>query len=151
MFIPECASSILPLYCSDLSSANIKTNEWVGVFYIQFKFRPCTILAQKEYFESPWCTTFQMEMESARRSTGKKNSFQYERLCTKTRFETEVRAAQEWLICPLASQRLERPVNWTRFKYHKIKTKRICVDKKVFKNTFLFTIFEKAQVVCHLL
>ena len=39
-----------------------------------------------------------MEMEFARRFTGKKNSFQYERLCTKIRVETEVGATLKWLI-----------------------------------------------------
>ena len=37
-------------------------------------------------------------MEFARRSTGKKNSFQYERLCTKIRVETEVRATLNWYV-----------------------------------------------------
>jgi len=35
----------------------------------------------------------------------KKNSFQYERVCTNTRFETEVRATRKWLIVARPSKR----------------------------------------------
>lgn len=39
-----------------------------------------------------------------RRWLCKKNTFQYERLCAKTRFETEVRATCNWLIAILMRQ-----------------------------------------------
>jgi len=47
------------------------------------------------------CTAFDVEMcliLARRFKTCKKDSFQYERLCTKTRFETDIRAARKWLF-----------------------------------------------------
>ena len=49
---------------------------------------------------------------TVRQGTYKKNSFQYEKLCIKTRFETEVTGTREWLILYFPCQR--RPIRQLR-------------------------------------
>ena len=49
---------------------------------------------------------------TVRQGTYKKNSFQYEKLCIKTRFETEVTGTREWLILCFPGQR--RPIRQMR-------------------------------------
>ena len=49
---------------------------------------------------------------TVRQGTYKKNSFQFEKLCIKTRFETEVTGTREWLILCFPGQR--RPIRQLR-------------------------------------
>ena len=46
-----------------------------------------------------WCTTFHMEMSLICKTTCRLYSFSYERLCTRTRFETKAKANSEMAHC----------------------------------------------------
>ena len=70
------------------------------------------------YWFSPFyeiCKIFQnvnSGKATVRHGTYKKNSFQFEKLCIKTRFETEVTGTREWLILCFPGQR--RPIRQLR-------------------------------------